>query len=127
ICSANMTVKATSQARRRRGHMMSLVRAQQGEPRFRIKSGPFSFFEARHCDIGLTFIICSANMTVKATSQARRRRGHMMSLVRAQQGEPNKIRFRKKADFCLYYSLFIIHHSIFINLFHATFLMNNEE
>ncbi len=27
-----------------------------------------------------------------------------------------KIRFRKKADFCLYYSLFIIHHSLFIYL-----------
>ena len=26
-------------------------------------------------------------------------------------GEPNKIRFRKKADFRLYYSFFIIHHS----------------
>ena len=25
-----------------------------------------------------------------------------------------KIRFRKKADFCLYYSFFIIHHSLFI-------------
>ena len=31
-------------------------------------------------------------------------------------GVPNKIRFRKKADFCLYYSLFIIHHSLFIYL-----------
>ena len=29
-------------------------------------------------------------------------------------GAPNKIRFRKKADFCLYYSFFIIHHSLFI-------------
>jgi len=36
------------------------------------------------------------------------------SLVQVRQGEPNKIRFRKKADFCLYYSLFIIHHSLFI-------------
>ncbi|MBQ8173964.1 MAG: hypothetical protein IJ009_01020 [Clostridia bacterium] len=32
----------------------------------------------------------------------------------AQQGEPNKIRFRKKADFCLYDSFFIIHYSSFI-------------
>ena len=28
--------------------------------------------------------------------------------------EPNKIRFRKKADFCLYYLFFIIHYPLFI-------------
>ena len=38
-----------------------------------------------------------------------------LSLVQAGQGKPNKIRFRKKADFCLYYSFFIIHYSLFIS------------
>jgi hypothetical protein len=52
--------------------------------------------------------VCKANSPLSEAKQCR--------MVQAQQGEPNKIRFRKKADFCLYYSLFIIHHSLFIYL-----------
>ena len=48
----------------------------------------------------------------------------ILNLTRYEHPHQTKIRIRKNADFCLYYSLFIIHHSFFI--FEHGFLVKNE-